>query len=197
MAEPDFTGKVVVAMTRAEADLFKAFRAVLRERTIVSPGLSEADKAALRTQHSTITTALAPALQAPRKAPAPGLLAAAVEQGFCGVVGPNASVCLRQGGHSQRHRYIPVAQMPKRHVPPPRPWTKTDSFTKTSGSRTYVIKIGHPCKVEGERGLFKVISIEQHAEDGRVNVEVTNDRTGHSRIFPADRIIYKRPRKTS
>lgn len=154
----------------------------------------------------TMTTALTPYV-------APRLLSQAVEaalkvagvqtspgtvqvQPRCKALGRGDLQCVKEGGHGQRHRYGPKSVNPSAgHVAPPRPWVKAQEFVKKSGSRKYVIKVGYPCKVEGQRGTFKVIGIEKHAETGKVNVEVTQDRTGHSRVFTADKVIYKRPKK--
>lgn len=77
---------------------------------------------------------------------------------------------------------------------PSRDWTRMSSFTIASGSRNYVVKPGWPCRVQGQRGEWQVIAIETHT-DGRINVEVKQDRNGHSRVFRASEIIYKRPKK--
>jgi hypothetical protein len=117
----------------------------------------------------------------------------------CRAMGRGDLQCVKEGGHGQRHRYGPKSANPTAgHRVPTRSWVKTTSFVKESGSRKYKIEIGYPCKVEGQRGLWKVIGIEQGSADvnrGKINVEVTNDRTGHSRVFPADKIQYKRPKK--
>ena len=175
---------VLVKMTEVERDLWLAFKAFIREEQRRTPAVVPAPGK--------------PAVEPVRREePLPGLVQAAVEQGYCGVAGKGRTVCLRDKGHVQRHRYRLMADIPKRHVPPPRSWVKEGHFEKVSGSRRYKIEVGYPCKVDGVRGMFKVIGIERHTETGKINVEVTNDRSGHSRVFPADKIIYKRPRKVS
>lgn len=102
----------------------------------------------------------------------------------------------------------PAPKGPKRVVYPPdrmpkneRDWVDIDSFDIASGSRHYTVKVGNPVKVKGEgRGGavgdgWTVIAIQQHKTNESINVEVRKDRTGHSRTFKSDKIVYKRPRK--
>lgn len=127
-------------------------------------------------------------------APSPVQPAADVLPSRCAAVGRTGQ-CTKMRGHGQRHRYeSPTNRYVPAHVPPHRTWTKVESVPLKSGSKTFTLAVGNPCKVSGVRGMFKVISIETHP-DGRVSVEVTNDRTGHSRVFRLDQIVYKRPAK--
>jgi hypothetical protein len=79
-------------------------------------------------------------------------------------------------------------------------WIDLEELPIKSGSRTFVTRPGYPVKVLGEgRGGatgsgFTVRRIQQNTSTGKVNVEVTRDRSGHSRTFPADKIVYQRPK---
>lgn len=128
------------------------------------------------------------------KAAATATEPATVVQSRCSVQG-RAGQCTKMRGHGQRHRYESLDN-PYRapHVPPQRDWTRVASTPLKSGSRTYVLSVGGPCKVVNERGLRTVVSIESHP-DGRVNVEVKDGNVGRTRIYPASKIIYKRPKK--
>jgi hypothetical protein len=110
----------------------------------------------------------------------------------------NAGVCTREQGHlGQRHRY--EKNPAPEHIPPARNWKRARGFYKKSGTKNFLIEVGHPCRVEGERGMWKVVGVEfgTGPNEGKINVEVKTDRTGHSRTFSSDRIIYKRPKKVS
>lgn len=169
--EPQFQRRVLVAMTPAEADLWKAFKAVLREQ-----GKNQVE--------GSIWPTVAPAVDA---------VVPLAERGPCQVQGPGTTRCHKPQGHGQRHRY--TEPPPREHVAPLREWTKRPSFTLTSGSRRYEVIVGNPCRIVGQRGLWKVVSIEAHNVNGRTSVEVTQDRTGHSRTFSSEQVIYKRPPK--
>lgn len=84
---------------------------------------------------------------------------------------------------------------------PPSEWEPVEEFQITSGSRHYAVKVGNPVKVKGEGRSgavgdgWTVIAIQQHKTNQLINVEVRKDRTGHSRTFKSDKIVYKRPPK--
>lgn len=130
----------------------------------------------------------------PKPAEAPTAAPGAID-GLCTVTDRRGIRCSRLRGHAQRHRYTERVN-PSVHIPVQRDWVRVDRVPLKSGSKTFTLAVGGPCKVSGERGIFTVIAIETHP-DGRINVEVTQDRTGHSRVFALDRITYKRPRKTA
>lgn len=76
-------------------------------------------------------------------------------------------------------------------------WEKLETFRiQGTGSRGYTLTKNSPCRITGERGIWRVVSAERHVEDGRVNVEVVKadkGRSVRSRTFPSSRIRYVRP----
>lgn len=116
-----------------------------------------------------------------------------VRPDICGLPGRNG-ICIKPPKHGQRHRYGKTP--PKPHVIPERSWKKITEW-KPEGAR-FALVVGNPCKVTGQRGEWKIIAMERHVFDPlKINVEVTNDRTGHGRIFSIDKIQYRRPKKVS
>lgn len=116
--------------------------------------------------------------------------------GYCGEPG-KVGVCIRPPRHKERHRYgIPPAAP---HTKPDRAWEKMKEIRifSSGGQRTYQLAMGNPCRVKGQRGTWVVIGIEQHRDNGKVNVEVKQDRTGHSRTFPVEKVTYMRPKKAA
>lgn len=73
-------------------------------------------------------------------------------------------------------------------------WSPVESFRiPGSGSRLYTLIADSPCRVVGQRGVWRVVSAEQHNVDGRVNVQVIHATTARTRIFPATSLVYVRP----
>lgn len=72
-----------------------------------------------------------------------------------------------------------------------------------TGSRSYMLTVGNPCRVKGEgRGGgvgsgYTVIGLMRHRQTQAVNVEVRRYRNGHSRVFRLDRIVYVRPKNVT
>lgn len=130
------------------------------------------------------------------KQPMPALPKPAADPSICGFK-TNAGTCYK-APHVGRHSYSKTPP-PKEHKAPVRNWERvTDVWFKPVGylKRTHFV-VGNTCRVQGERGLWTIVSIEKHKYEDKINVEVKADRTGHSRTFPVDRIIYKRPKKAS
>jgi hypothetical protein len=103
-------------------------------------------------------------------------------------------VCLKEP-HRGRHlfRIRPA-------TPPTSKWTEIDSIRLTSGSRTYTMSAGSPCKVKGfGRGGgaqpgWHISKIEQSVEDpADINVTV-NRRGSHTRTVKVEKIVYVRPK---
>ena len=108
---------------------------------------------------------------------------------------PTGRIC-QKPVHRGRHLYTALP-----HVAPDNGWRDIEWFGLNSGSRHYVIKIGHPVKVKGfgrggaaQPGWF-VTSIQQRGDD--INVGVRKDRTGPERTVKADKIVYMRPKKVT
>lgn len=77
-------------------------------------------------------------------------------------------------------------------------WSAVDAFRIAgSGSRGYTLTANSPCRVAGQRGVWRVVSAERHNEDGRVNVQVIHTTTSKMRIFPSSSLIYVRPSSTA
>lgn len=134
----------------------------------------------------------------------PGVGKLALETRRCKAPGRGGTQCTRMTGHRERHRYGPP---PEGAAPDQRGWYGVTAYRHQQKSRTYDVRLGNPVKIKGEgkhradgtrsdSSGWTVVGIEKHA-DGRVNVEVKKSRDGHTRVFPADKIIYQRPRKGS
>jgi hypothetical protein len=57
----------------------------------------------------------------------------------------------------------------------------------------YTLRPGFPVRVEGLRGVHRVVRIEEHRGDGRVNVEVNQPGGRPNRTVSADAVHYVRP----
>ncbi len=57
----------------------------------------------------------------------------------------------------------------------------------------YTVCPGSPVRVQGLRGVHRVVRIEQHTVDGRVNVEISQPGGRPTRSFPADSVRYVQP----
>lgn len=89
----------------------------------------------------------------------------------------------------------------KPHVAPPSRWRTIETLDKASGTRTYKMRVGSPCKVKGfgrggaAQSGWKISRIEQSNEDPK-DINVTVNRLGSlTRTVKADRIVYVRPPK--
>ena len=81
-----------------------------------------------------------------------------------------------------------------RLAPPTTPKGRAGTWQvlETTKLGRFSIKSGSPVRVHGERGAFTVARIERN-EAGKVVVDVTSTRTGHSRSFALDQLKYVRP----
>ena len=57
----------------------------------------------------------------------------------------------------------------------------------------HTVRPGSPVRAEGLRGVHRVVRIEQHTADGRVNIEISQPGGRPTRSFPADSVKYVQP----